>query len=368
MQEVPVPGEPPSPSHLIVVALGEEQGTELPVECCLVGLLPVLGQLVHVGLGQLERLLSQVVLAVPVANVQQPWGMQRELLRELQEPSHAAAPGSRGGTHTGGALPAQQNCPALPGVTHTHTWAQGRDFSCWRCCRILPIDALLHWTTLVCCLCVLFSIKSILPNTDEIPFPKPCLTHYKIPSTSFPKGGTSNSHSKYNRAHFPASPHFSLKPWVAPSGHFCALGLGGGLQKRFSHTIPHQFQLPQERPFYWPKSTTTQTPPALPLPTPLPSHLKDRHPNTANNTQHWWNPLLFLQRSHSSSLWHLFSIKVKNSFISAGWCSLALTRCIWNGCVWILQAPRAELDSQPGQLFLLHGKHLPVSRHGILVN
>lgn len=121
MQEVPVPGEPPSPSHLIVVALGEEQGTELPVERCLVGLLPVLGQLVHVGLGQLERLLSQVVLAVPVANVQQPWGMQRELLRELQEPSHAAAPGSRGG-HTHGwssASPAELPCSAW-GHSHTH--------------------------------------------------------------------------------------------------------------------------------------------------------------------------------------------------------------------------------------------------------
>lgn len=101
----------PSLTHLVVVALGKEQGTELPVERCLVGLLPVLGQLVHVGLGQLEGLLSQVVLAVPIPNVQQPWGMQRELLRELQKPLPAAAPGSSWGTLRAGALPAQ-NCPA----------------------------------------------------------------------------------------------------------------------------------------------------------------------------------------------------------------------------------------------------------------
>lgn len=36
---------------------------------------------------------------------------------------------------------------------------QSRNLSCWRCHRILPIDTVLHWTTLVWCLCVLFSIK-----------------------------------------------------------------------------------------------------------------------------------------------------------------------------------------------------------------
>lgn len=140
-QEVPVPGEPPWP-HLVVVALGEEQRAELPVERRLVGLLPVLGQLVHVGLRQLEGLLSQVVLAVPVPNVQQPWGMHRELLRELQKALPAAAPGISRGTLTGLEL-CQPSTTALPGSV-THSWAQGSNFSCCRCHRILPIDTGLH--------------------------------------------------------------------------------------------------------------------------------------------------------------------------------------------------------------------------------
>lgn len=125
------------------MALGEEQRAELPVERRLVGLLPVLGQLVHVGLCQLEGLLSQVVLAVPIPHVQQPWGMQRELLRGLQQALHAAAAaaGSSGDSHRAGAVPAQQT--ALPGAG-THSWAQGRSFSCWKCHRILPTDTVLH--------------------------------------------------------------------------------------------------------------------------------------------------------------------------------------------------------------------------------
>lgn len=120
-RQVLVPVQPPRPPHLVVVALGEEQGAELPVQRCLVGLLPVLGQLVHVGLRQLERLLSQVVLAVPVPNVQQPWGMQRELLREAGETTACSSTRDLvGDTHMAGALPAQQNCPAW-GQSHTTT-------------------------------------------------------------------------------------------------------------------------------------------------------------------------------------------------------------------------------------------------------
>lgn len=122
------------------MALGEEQRAELPVERRLVGLLPVLGQLVHVGLGQLEGLLSQVVLAVPVPDMQQPWGMQRELLRGLQKALHAA-PGSSGDAHRAGAVPAQHNCPAWGRHTQLST---DTSFPCWRCHRILPIDTVLH--------------------------------------------------------------------------------------------------------------------------------------------------------------------------------------------------------------------------------
>jgi len=64
--------QPPRPTHLIVVALGKEQRAQLPVERCLVRLLTVLGQFVHVRLSQLERFFSQVIFTVTVSNMQQP--------------------------------------------------------------------------------------------------------------------------------------------------------------------------------------------------------------------------------------------------------------------------------------------------------
>lgn len=61
-----------NPTHLIVVALGKEQCTQLPVECRFVRLLTVFCKFVHVRLSQFECFLSQVIFTVTISNVQQP--------------------------------------------------------------------------------------------------------------------------------------------------------------------------------------------------------------------------------------------------------------------------------------------------------
>lgn len=188
----------------------------------------------------------------------------------------------------------------------------------------------------------------------------PALTVWN-PFHLFPKGWNLKQPQKVQHSSFSSIPLLSPQILSSSKWAFLCFGAWGRAHIRFSPIHSTRDAAP-------PGQTTTQTPPALPSPTLLPSHLQDQHPNTASNSQHWWNPLLLLLRGNTSSLWHLLQIKVKNLCISAGWCSLALSRCICNGCVLILQALRAELDSQPGQLLLLHGKHLPGSRHGILVN
>ena len=56
--------------YLVIVALGKEQGTQLSIQRCLVGLVAVFGQFIHVRLSQLESLLSQVVFAVAIADME----------------------------------------------------------------------------------------------------------------------------------------------------------------------------------------------------------------------------------------------------------------------------------------------------------
>lgn len=71
-----------SQSYLVIVAFSKKQGTQLPVESCFVSLMAVFGEFVHVRLGQLERLLSQVVLAIAIANVEQP-EINQECIRSM---------------------------------------------------------------------------------------------------------------------------------------------------------------------------------------------------------------------------------------------------------------------------------------------
>lgn len=63
---------PSSHSYLIIVAFRKEQGTQLSVESRLIGLMAMFGKFVHVRLRQFERLFSQVVLAIAIADVKQP--------------------------------------------------------------------------------------------------------------------------------------------------------------------------------------------------------------------------------------------------------------------------------------------------------
>lgn len=59
-------------TYLIIVAFGEEQGTQLAVQRCLVGLVAMFGEFVHVGLSELEGLLPQVVLTVAITDMKEP--------------------------------------------------------------------------------------------------------------------------------------------------------------------------------------------------------------------------------------------------------------------------------------------------------
>lgn len=61
-----------NPTHLIIVALGKEQCTQLPVERRFVCLLTVFCKFVHVRLSKFECFFSQVIFTVTVSNVQQP--------------------------------------------------------------------------------------------------------------------------------------------------------------------------------------------------------------------------------------------------------------------------------------------------------
>lgn len=61
-----------NPTHLIIVALGKKQRTQLPIECCFVRLLTMFCKFVHVRLSEFECFFSQVIFTVTISNMQQP--------------------------------------------------------------------------------------------------------------------------------------------------------------------------------------------------------------------------------------------------------------------------------------------------------